>query len=297
MTSPIHSRPRGRRRGRARPSPVAGLGHAGAGLGGGLDGRHRGLRRPRPGERADRGHDQHRFGDAAVGRRRRGRVRAGRPRLAGLHRLRQRERAAARATSSSSTIGDDQYDPALTPGVVNGLHRRRRPPVRRDHRHAEQPRRARHPQRGVHPAAQRAQPAIPRCGEVADYPWTTGLLMSYEYEFGGYAEDIAENFPDAHGRRCSTSTTSSARSTSTASEDAADEAGLEIVDEQTIEPATTRRRRRSCRSIAEARPGRHHGGAARRPVRHVPQRAGQRQGGQPRLGAAASTSPTRAPAR
>ena len=25
------------------------------------------------------------------------------------------------ATSSSSPIGDDQYDPALTPGVVNGL--------------------------------------------------------------------------------------------------------------------------------------------------------------------------------
>ena len=94
------------------------------------------------------------------------------------------------------TIGDDQYDPALTPGVVNGLI-----------------------DDGVHLFAgiigtqnnlavrdtlnEECIPQLnvlagdPRFGEVADYPWTTGLLTSYEYEFGGYAQDIAANFPDS----------------------------------------------------------------------------------------------------
>ena len=76
-------------------------------------------------------------------------------------------------------IQDDQYDPALTPGVVNGLI-----------------------DAGVHLFAgiigtrnnlavrdtlnEECIPQLncstgdPACGEVADYPWTTGLLTSYE---------------------------------------------------------------------------------------------------------------------
>ena len=94
------------------------------------------------------------------------------------------------------TIGDDQYDPALTPGVVNGLI-----------------------DDGVHLFAgnigtqnnlavrdtlnEECIPQLnvlagdPRFGEVADFPWTTGLLTSYEYEYGAYAQDIAANFPDS----------------------------------------------------------------------------------------------------
>ncbi len=94
------------------------------------------------------------------------------------------------------SIGDDQYDPALTPGVVNGLI-----------------------DDGVHLFAgiigtqnnlavrdtlnEECIPQLnvltgdPRWGEVEDYPWTTGLLTSYEYEYGGYAQDIAANFPDS----------------------------------------------------------------------------------------------------
>ena len=92
------------------------------------------------------------------------------------------------------TISDDQFDPALTPGAVNGLI-----------------------DDGVHIFAgiigtqnnlavrdtlnEECIPQLnvlagdPRFGEVADYPWTTGLLTSYEYEFGGYAQHIAENVP------------------------------------------------------------------------------------------------------
>ena len=53
------------------------------------------------------------------------------------------------------SVGDDQYDPALTPGVVTGADRRRCPSLRRNHRDTEQPRCSRHAERGVHPAAQR----------------------------------------------------------------------------------------------------------------------------------------------
>ena len=51
--------------------------------------------------------------------------------------------------------------PGADAGRRQRADRRRRPPLRRDHRHAEQPRRARHAQRGVHPAAQRARRRSP----------------------------------------------------------------------------------------------------------------------------------------
>ena len=128
-------------------------------IGGGLGGRHRGLLRSRP---APTRRSRARSASA-----RRCRCPAAPP-----PRRSSRPPAASRrtsttptrttccpATSSRSTIGDDQYDPALTPGVVNGLIDDGVAPVRRHHRHAEQPRRARHAQRGVHPAAQRCSPA------------------------------------------------------------------------------------------------------------------------------------------
>ena len=77
-------------------------------------------------------------------------------------------------------------------------------------------------------------PAIPAFGEVADYPWTTGLLTSYEYEFGGYAEHIAENFPDSTVGLFYVNNEFGNISIDDF-HDAADEAGLEIVAEETVE--------------------------------------------------------------
>ena len=131
------------------------------------------------------------------------------------------------------TISDDQFDPALTPGAVNGLI-----------------------DDGVHIFAgiigtqnnlavrdtlnEECIPQLnvlagdPRFGEVADYPWTTGLLTSYEYEFGGYAQHIAESFPDSTiglfyvNNEFGNIAIDNFRA-------AADEAGLEIVAEETVE--------------------------------------------------------------
>lgn len=94
-------------------------------------------------------------------------------------------------------IGDDQYNPALTPGVIEGQL-----------------------DEGVHLFAgiigtgsslavrdvinEECVPMLnlltgdPRWGnEIADYPWTTGLLTPYHHEFRGYAQSISEQFPDA----------------------------------------------------------------------------------------------------
>ncbi len=131
------------------------------------------------------------------------------------------------------TVGDDQYDPALTPGVINGLI-----------------------DDGVHLFAgiigtqnnlavrdtlnEECIPQLnvlagdPRFGEVADYPWTTGLLTSYEYEYGAYAQDIAANFPDSTVGLYYVNSEFGNISMDNFKA-AAEEAGLEIVAEETIE--------------------------------------------------------------
>jgi branched-chain amino acid transport system substrate-binding protein len=131
------------------------------------------------------------------------------------------------------TVGDDQYDPALAPGVVNGLI-----------------------DDGVHVFAgvigtqnnlavrdtlnEECIPQLsvlagdPRFGEVADYPWTTGLLTSYEYEYGAYAQDIAANFPDSTVGLYYVNSEFGNISMDNFKA-AAEEAGLEIVAEETIE--------------------------------------------------------------
>jgi branched-chain amino acid transport system substrate-binding protein len=151
------------------------------------------------------------------------------------------------------SVGDDQYDPALTPGVVNGLI-----------------------DDGVHLFAgiigtqnnlavrdtlnEECIPQLsvlagdPRFGEVADYPWTTGLLTSYEYEFGGYAQDIAANFPDTTVGVYYVNTEFGNISIDNF-ETAADEAGLEIVSEQTVELGDDSPPQAQVSSLAEAAPG------------------------------------------
>jgi ABC-type branched-subunit amino acid transport system substrate-binding protein len=94
-------------------------------------------------------------------------------------------------------IQDDAYDPSLTPGVVQGLI-----------------------DSGVHlfsgnigtPQNQSVVDTIneeciphlnlltgdPAWGEdIEEWPWTTGLLTPYHQETRGYADYIAENYPDA----------------------------------------------------------------------------------------------------
>ena len=150
------------------------------------------------------------------------------------------------------SVGDDQYDPALTPGVVNGLI-----------------------DDGVHLFAgiigtqnnlavrdtlnEECIPQLnvlagdPRFGEVADYPWTTGLLTSYEYEYGAYAQDIAANFPDSTVGLYYVNSEFGNISIDNFKA-AADEAGLEIVAEETIELGDEAPPQAQVSSLADAAP-------------------------------------------
>ena len=150
------------------------------------------------------------------------------------------------------TVGDDQYDPALTPGVVNGLI-----------------------DDGVHLFAgnigtqnnlavrdtlnEECIPQLnvlagdPRFGEVEDYPWTTGLLTSYEYEYGAYAEDIAANFPDSTVGLYYVNSEFGNISIDNFKA-AADEAGLEIVAEETVELGDEAPPQAQVSSLADAAP-------------------------------------------
>ncbi len=100
-------------------------------------------------------------------------------------------------------IQDDQYDPSLTPGVVQGLI-----------------------DSGVHLFAgnigtaqnltvrrQINEECIPHLnlltgdpawGDVEEYPWTTGLLTPYNRESQGYADEHRRELPRRDGRRCTT---------------------------------------------------------------------------------------------
>jgi branched-chain amino acid transport system substrate-binding protein len=131
------------------------------------------------------------------------------------------------------TIGDDQYDPALTPGVVNGLI-----------------------DDGVHLFAgiigtannlavrdtinEECIPHLslltgdPRWGEVEDYPWTTGVLTPYDIESRGYVESIMTTFPDSTVGLFYVNN-EFGNIYMDAFREAADEAGLEIAGEQTVE--------------------------------------------------------------
>ena len=150
-------------------------------------------------------------------------------------------------------IGDDQYDPAQTPNVVNGLL-----------------------DAGVNlfsgiigspnNAAVRdvlneecvpqmlALTGSPAWGEVADYPWTTGGLIPYNIESEAYVEHIAEQFPDGATAALFTVANDFGEVYRTAFEAAAEEAGIEIVDTQTIEAADSAPPSAQLNSIAGNQP-------------------------------------------
>lgn len=132
------------------------------------------------------------------------------------------------------TVGDDQYDPALTPSVVQGLI-----------------------DDGVNLFSGNIGTAnnlavrdtlneecIPQINlltgdpawgtEAEEYPWTTGLLMPYDTESRGYVQSIVDNFPDSKIGLFYVNN-EFGNVYADAFRDAADAAGLEIVMEQTVE--------------------------------------------------------------
>ena len=143
-----------------------------------------------------------RRGHAAVRRSRRSRLRSGRRRACRRTSTTPTRTSSFRASTLELSIADDQYDPALTPGAVNGALDAGVASVQRHHRLAEQRGRPRHAQRGVRPAARTRSPASPDVGRgVADYPWTTGGLLPYSVESAMYVEDIVDGVPRRrHGR-------------------------------------------------------------------------------------------------
>ena len=89
---------------------------------------------------------------------------------------------------------------------------------------------------------------------MADYPWTTGLLMSYALGSRGYAESIATEFPDEEvGLYYVNNTFGNVYMD--AFRDAADEQGLEIASEQTIEQGVNDKPSAQAQALAEAAPG------------------------------------------
>ena len=178
------------------------------------------------------------------------------------------------------TIGDDQYDPALTPGVVNGLIDDGVAPLRRDHRHAEQPRRARHAQRGVHPAAQRAgrRSAVRRGRRL---PVDDRAADVVRVRVRRLRPDTSPRTSRTRRSGCSTSTTSSATSPSTTSAPPPTRPGWRSSPRRPSSSATRRRRRPRCRASPTRRPTCSSTVPLGAAVRLVPQRTGQCQGGQP----------------
>lgn len=89
--------------------------------------------------------------------------------------------------------------------------------------------------------------------EMEDYPWTTGLLTSYALESMAFAEDIAANTPDA---TTALFYVNSEFGNVYADEyrAAADEAGLEIIAEETLEDGDEAPPQSQLASLASAAP-------------------------------------------
>jgi branched-chain amino acid transport system substrate-binding protein len=152
----------------------------------------------------------------------------------------------------SVDIRDDQYDPTQTPGVVDAMI-----------------------DEGVHVITggigtpnglavrdtlnEECIPQLlnlsgdPSWGDIENYPWTTGALVPYDIEAKIYAKKIAELKP---GATVGVFTVNSdfGKVMLDAFKEAAAENGLEIVDEQTIEPTETAPPTNQVGSIAGNKP-------------------------------------------
>ena len=136
------------------------------------------------------------------------------------------------------TYGDDQFNPALTPSVINGAL-----------------------DNGVHlvsgmigaPNAFAVRDAlneecvpqlmvgggVPALADPVAYPWTMGALLPFTVEAQAYAEDVAREFPDGASAALFYVNTDGGAAFAAGFEGAAGDSGIEVVDTQTIEAADT----------------------------------------------------------
>jgi ABC-type branched-subunit amino acid transport system substrate-binding protein len=136
------------------------------------------------------------------------------------------------------SFGDDQYDPALTPGVINGEL-----------------------DAGAHLVSgmigtpnnkavrdllnEECVPQLlagsgdPAWGEAAEYPWTTGGILPYDVEAKAYAEAIGRDYPEGATAAVFYISNDAGVAFKDGFTEVAGEFGIEIVDEQTIEAPET----------------------------------------------------------
>ncbi len=151
------------------------------------------------------------------------------------------------------SIGDDQYDPALTPGVINGAL-----------------------DSGAHiisgivgtpnNAAVRdllneecvpqlnALTGSPAWGEAAEYPWTTGALLPYNVETEMYVTNMVSEFPDGATAALFYTNNDFGQVYSEAFEELAGENNIEIVATETIEAPESAPPTAQISSIASSQP-------------------------------------------
>ncbi len=150
-------------------------------------------------------------------------------------------------------IGDDKYDAAVTPAVVNGLlddganlfsgmiGTANNLTVRDTLNEECVPQLL-------------ASSGSPVWADVANYPWTTGILTPYDLESKAYARNMGEEFPDASTVGLFYVNSEFGQIYAEAFKELSDELGFEIVDEQTIEPADSAPPQAQVASLAGAAP-------------------------------------------
>jgi branched-chain amino acid transport system substrate-binding protein len=99
-----------------------------------------------------------------------------------------------------------------------------------------------------------ANSGSPIWGDVENYPWTTGVLIPYNTETAVYVEDIAAQFPDGATAAVFHVNSEFGDAYQQAFSELAPDAGIDIVDEQTIENADSNPPTAQVGSIASQQP-------------------------------------------
>jgi ABC-type branched-subunit amino acid transport system substrate-binding protein len=151
------------------------------------------------------------------------------------------------------TYGDDQFDPALTPGVINsaldngahlvsGLIGAANNMAVRDTLNEE-----------CIPQLL-AGGGDPRLDNPAEYPWTNSGILRFDIEAKAYAEDLGRTFPDGATAAVYHLNNDAGAALSAVFEEAAPAHGIEIVDVQTVEAGDTNPPTTQLSSIASHAP-------------------------------------------
>lgn len=99
-----------------------------------------------------------------------------------------------------------------------------------------------------------ANTGSPLWGDVENYPWTTGALPPYNTETAVYVENIAMDFPDGASAAIFYVNSEFGEAYLDAFEELAPDAGIEIVERQTVEADDTNPPTAQVNAIAEKRP-------------------------------------------